>query len=120
MPKSKERCMPRIPKKPCAYSNCPELTYGTYCDKHKKQVNREYNSYQRDDDSKKFYSSTAWRKLSKLQLKSKPLCEECLSKDKVTLAKIADHIQPIKEGGARLDTNNLQSLCLKCHNTKHK
>jgi 5-methylcytosine-specific restriction protein A len=29
-----------------------------------------------------------------------------------------DHVQPIKEGGARFDAANLQSLCVSCHNAK--
>lgn len=111
--------MPRTPKKPCAYPRCPELVYGTYCEKHKRKVNREYNSYRRDEDTKKFYSSTEWRKLSKLQLRTNPLCVECLKDGRIVPARIADHIQPIKEGGARLDIENLQSLCLGCHNKKH-
>lgn len=111
--------MPRKPKQSCAYPNCPELTYDRYCDKHKKQINKEYNRYTRDDNSKTFYNSTAWRKLSSLQLKKEPICAACLQAGRITPATISDHIKPIREGGARLDINNLQSLCRACHNKKH-
>lgn len=30
----------------------------------------------------------------------------------------ADHIVPIKQGGARFDTRNGQRLCATCHNRK--
>ncbi len=111
--------MPYKAKKPCAYPNCPELTDGRYCEKHKPQAEREYNRYGRDGDSKSFYNSKAWRRIANAQLKREPLCAECLKEGRVTPAEIADHIQPIREGGARLDMENLQSLCRACHNRKH-
>ncbi len=112
--------MPRKPKKPCAYTNCPELTEGMYCDKHKRQVNKDYNMYKRDEGSKRFYNSKAWRKLAAIQIKREPLCAECLKAGRITPAQIADHIYPIREGGQKYDIDNLQSLCRACHNKKHK
>lgn len=111
--------MPYKPKKPCAYPSCPELTHERFCDKHRQQAAREYNRYTRDEDSKAFYNSTDWRKLSRRQLKREPLCAECLRAGRIQPAEIADHIRPIREGGARLDIENLQSLCRACHNKKH-
>ena len=29
---------------------------------------------------------------------------------------VADHVQPVKDGGARFDWGNLQALCVACHN----
>ena len=112
--------MPRKPKRPCAYPNCPELTEGMYCDKHNKQVNKEYNKYKRDEESKRFYNSKAWRRLAALQIKREPLCAECLKAGRITPAAIADHIRPVREGGQKYDIDNLQSLCRACHNKKHK
>lgn len=111
--------MPRKPLKPCRWPGCPELVEGAYCDKHRKQMNNEYNQYLRDEDSKKFYNSTAWRKLARKQLIREPLCSICLKEGRASMAEIADHIKPITEGGERLDINNLQSLCRSCHNKKH-
>ena len=111
--------MPRKPKQPCAYPNCAELTDGRYCEQHRRQVNNEYNRYTRDEDDKNFYNSTAWRRLSRIQLRREPLCAECLRAGRITPAEIADHIQPIRDGGARLDSENIQSLCRACHNRKH-
>jgi 5-methylcytosine-specific restriction protein A len=112
--------MPYKPKKPCAYPNCPELTHDRFCEKHKPQAAQEYNRYGRDEWAKKFYNSVAWRKMAREQLRREPLCAECLKAGRITPAEIADHVQPIREGGARLDRENLQSLCRACHNRKHK
>ena len=32
--------------------------------------------------------------------------------------RVADHINPIKDGGERFDWANLQGLCISCHNRK--
>jgi 5-methylcytosine-specific restriction protein A len=111
--------MPYKPKHPCGYPNCPTLTDEAYCEKHKPKVNRDYNRYIRDEDSKSFYNSAAWRRLARLQLRREPLCAECFKAGRIQPAEIADHIQPIREGGARLDRENLQSLCRSCHSRKH-
>jgi 5-methylcytosine-specific restriction enzyme A len=34
------------------------------------------------------------------------------------MARVVDHVKAIKDGGARLDWSNLQSLCTACHNRK--
>lgn len=110
--------MPRKPKQPCGYPGCPELSDGSYCEKHRRQVNSEYNRFSRDEDSTAFYRSAAWRRLSRLQLKREPLCAECLKAERITPAEISDHVIPIRAGGARLDMANLQSLCKSCHRRK--
>jgi len=101
-------------KKPCAYPGCPKLTNERYCEKHKQVVDKQYNLYERDKDAQAFYESIAWRRLRRVKLQKNPLCEVCL-KEK---ASAADHIVPIKQGGAALDINNLQSLCGSCHGKK--
>ena len=111
--------MPKKPKQPCGYPGCPELSDGRYCEKHRQRVNADYNRYGRDEDSKRFYSSAAWRRLSRMQLMRSPLCVVCMQAGRVTPAEIADHIVPIRNGGARLELANLQSVCRSCHNKKH-
>lgn len=103
--------MPYKPKRACSYPGCPRLTAGQYCDEHKKKADREYNLYKRDDFSRKFYNTHEWRKLRKLKLAMNPLCEHCQHEGKLVAAVVVDHIVPIKEGGAMLDIENLQSLC---------
>jgi hypothetical protein len=56
--------MPYKPKHPCGYPNCPELTDEAYCERHKPKVNRDYNRYGRDEDSKSFYNSAAERRIN--------------------------------------------------------
>ena len=60
-----------------------------------------------------FYNSRTWRTLRKYVLMGEPLCRDCGKP-----ATVVDHIRPISDGGARLDIENLQPLCFKCHNRK--
>jgi 5-methylcytosine-specific restriction protein A len=46
------------------------------------------------------------------------LCLHCEEEGKVVPADVVDHIKPIKQGGAKLSHNNIQSLCHSCHNKK--
>lgn len=112
--------MPWKPKTPCKYPGCRELVQsGGYCDKHRRQTHREYNQHQRDNFSKVFYGSGAWKAASRRQLERAPMCAECAKAGRAKLADIADHIVPVREGGAKFDASNLQSLCWACHNKKH-
>ena len=106
--------MPYKPPRPCSYPGCPLLTNDRYCEKHKQVVDKQYNQFQRDKEAQAFYESTAWRRLRRIKLEMNPICEEC----KKAKATTADHIIPIKQGGAALDINNLQSLCGSCHGKK--
>ena len=110
--------MPRKPKKPCAYPGCPALVDGYYCEEHKKLTDKLYNRYTRDDFSKNFYNSMAWRMARKRHLNNSPFCVECLKVGKATKATMVDHIIPIKQGGDTFSPDNLQSLCWSCHGRK--
>lgn len=110
--------MPRKPKRPCSYPSCPRLVEGRYCEEHQRLVDKQYNQYARDNFSKSFYKSPEWIRARKLQLQSHPLCAECLKNGKYTKATMVDHIVPIKQGGSKFDSENLQSLCWACHSRK--
>lgn len=70
-----------------------------------------------DMDKGKRYDST-WRKLRRIQLIKDPFCAFCRKMGRVTAATVADHIVPIRDDPkARLDPENLQSLCKECHDT---
>lgn len=103
--------MPTRPLKPCRHPGCPNLTDGVYCGDHTKKYQRA-SAYERGYTSK-------WRRLSKLYLKSHPLCAECQRHGKVTVAAVVDHIVPHR-GNAQLmwSESNWQSLCKPCHNKK--
>lgn len=81
----------------------------------KATANKKYDSFRRDKASSDFYNSMAWRKLRNFFINKNPFCVKCGK-----FAKIVDHIIPIKQGGEKLNEENLQSLCIACHNKKTK
>jgi len=107
--------MPFKPKKPCAFPLCAELTHDRYCERHKRVVDKQYNSHERDKAAASFYSKDArWLAIRKKKLQATPTCEEC----KFEKATTVDHIKPISQGGDKYDWNNLQSMCRRCHSSK--
>ena len=111
--------MPRRPAHPCSHPGCGVLVDGgdSRCPAHRRQANRE-----RDD---RRGSSTArgygfdWQRLRRRKLQVDPLCEDCRSRGRATLAEEVDHIIRITERpDLRLDWANLRSLCQKCHAAK--
>ena len=82
------------------------------------ESNRRYNKT-RDPKYGRFYNSAEWRTLSRVRLQGDGYrCVKCKA-----IASEVDHIKPIQtpEGWElRLDYDNLQSLCLDCHNKKHE
>ena len=112
--------MPWKPTNPCRYPMCPNTTRSGYCDDHKdyeKSVKANYEKCKGKSDD--FYRSTKWRKFRHwyVNVKGNSLCVKCLEEGRgpVTM-KILDHIKEIKDGGAKLDPENVQSLCQECHN----
>jgi len=65
-----------------------------------------------------FYNSTRWRKISKGYKEKHPLCVECLKKGITKQSEVTDHIIPIDKGGDKFNSDNLQALCHRCHNSK--
>lgn len=60
----------------------------------------------------------AWDKLRKQILeRDKYLCQACLASNRPTSAKHVDHKIPKSKGGTD-DPDNLQSLCVPCHDAK--
>ena len=110
--------MPRRPPKPCAYPNCPKLTYERYCSEHKKLMNAQYDARLRDRGAAEFYHSKEWKHLRQNFLIEHPFCLECRKSGKLVRATVVDHIVPLKQGGLALDENNLQALCASCHGAK--
>ncbi len=100
----------KIPKKIC--SICRKIKKDD-CDRCKKKPFEGINTA-----NQSFYNSTRWRKIAKGHKTKHPLCEECLDKGIVTAVQITDHIIPIDKGGNKFSSDNLRSLCHKCHNKK--
>ena len=109
-------------KKPIKHPNvyCPQCLKKVEeeSEKFKKIRERKYNS-KRDPKYKKFYNSDPWKILKEKRLQDEHYhCERCKK-----LAVEVHHIKPIQteEGWPlRLDYENLEALCVKCHNKHHK
>ena len=119
--------MPDKMFKQCRATGCVGLTRERYCEKHayleskrRAETSRHYNATQRDPTAQKFYDSPAWRKVRQLKMNRSPFCEICSAKNRFAKAGVVDHIVEIRDGGAPLDLENLQSLCRACHNQKTK
>jgi 5-methylcytosine-specific restriction protein A len=81
------------------------------------RANRAYNAGR--PARHEFYNTAQWQKLRAWFRGQHPLCQECEKQGAITPSRIVDHIVPIEEGGSALDTENLQALCVACHNRKH-
>lgn len=67
----------------------------------------------------KFYHTVEWKQFRAAYLKEKPPCRVCLEdKGVVTPARVCDHIVPIRKGGDKFNPENIQPLCVRCHNAK--
>ena len=83
----------------------------------KRRTDKMYNKSRPERD--KLYYTKQWKKISKLYRQSHPLCEECERNGRITPADLVDHIQAVSDGGSMWDWDDLQSLCMACHNRKH-
>jgi 5-methylcytosine-specific restriction endonuclease McrA len=83
------------------------------CSKCSSLSSRMYDRNYRNMEADKFYHSREWKKLRDKKLTKDPLCIKCGMP-----AKIVDHIVEISDGGCRLCMDNLQSMCIACHNSK--
>ena len=73
------------------------------------------------DYSKKFYNSSAWKRLSEyIRVSRHFTCEEC--GEYGTQVHHIEEITPenINDASITLNENNLQLLCEECHNKKRK
>jgi len=59
-----------------------------------------------------------WERVRAMHLANEPLCRMCQQAGRTSAAVLVDHITPIRDGGERLDDDNLQSLCRACHDSK--
>ena len=105
--------MPMMPKRPCGFPGCPNLTDGRYCEAHAKQENRRYERYQRDPATKRRYGRE-WQRIRNRYAAAHPFCEECYKKGVFTPAEEIHHIIPLSHGGTHAD-DNLMALCKPCH-----
>lgn len=112
--------MPLAAPTPCRHPGCGAvLAKPGYCDAHRVAVHRDYGRARRGFDTERgFYQSAAWRAVRAAFLREHSVCTRCQGHGRVVVAVVADHVLPLKNGGARLDWANLQALCVPCHNRK--
>ena len=103
------------PLRPCGHPGCPELVQSGRCAKHTREKEQR-----RGSAASRGYSGQ-WVKVRDRYLKQFPLCYRCQNKyNRVTAATLVHHIKRIRDAGPVLDTNNLMSLCVKCHDEIHR
>lgn len=101
--------MPTMPPKACGFPGCRELVRGRpFCVEHSREKERV-----RGTATQRGYNARHrhWRKKI---LSRDPVCVHCHDAP----ATEADHIVPIRAGGARFDLNNGAGLCGTCHRRK--
>lgn len=115
----------------CGHQGCRERLPISirYCEKHKadnkpsdkfiqQQANRKYNQLVRDKEANSFYQSKQWQSMRDyVYARDMGVCQIC--GEAITDRKIVDHIHPLKfSNSEKLDSNNLWTLCNRCHNIK--
>jgi len=71
-----------------------------------------------------FYNSKEWKVCRAAYLSQHSLCERCLQKGEITPAVIVHHRihlnkQNVNDPSITLNHDNLEALCLDCHNKEH-
>lgn len=80
------------------------------------KANIDYNKNKRT--GQEFYNNRAWRKLRGWYIRNNPLCVHCKTEGIIKAGDVVDHIIEIKNGGEKLNSLNLQTLCHLHHNRK--
>lgn len=92
----------------------------------KRPERKKKKNSKRSNDSIIFYSDIRWKRLREWYIREHPICERCFEQGISTPATEIHHVVPF--GSAKttedkfdllLDTNNLMSLCSKCHHEIH-
>ena len=107
------------------YKTCPrcgrKIEVGKHCPCESLRHQR-YKSKRTDDEEQAFYKSGRWKRVREATVESDlGVCRLCYNTHAHPLppAEVVHHIVPIKDGGAKLDTHNLISLCNRCHGKVH-
>lgn len=111
--------MPNKLKTVCRYPGCSKSTRNTWCEEHARESSRPRN-VQRPTAHARGYDH-AWRRIRNRYIKANPFCEVCdRERNKIVMRNLeVDHVIPIEQRpDLRLDWNNLQTLCRKCHARK--
>jgi len=87
----------------------------------KREKNRKYDQYVREDDIVKFYHSREWNRVREATLiRDNYLCQHCLKEKVIKSAELVHHVDEVKiEWNKRFMINNCVSVCRSCHNKCH-
>jgi len=111
---------PMAPRRPCIEPRCPGFAIPgrARCGAHQRAAWRAANAA-KPPELLAFYASSVWKALSRAHRLQNPWCSLCASEGRSTPAVQVDHIVGIRQAPDRaLDPENLQSLCMSCHNRK--
>lgn len=77
--------------------------------------------YEHDIKTNEFYHSSDWQSVRQLALtRDHYLCQVCKRKGIIKQGNTVHHIVPIKDDwNKRLDLDNLETICMACHNKEH-
>lgn len=106
----------------CAADGCNELVMtGSRCTRHAlvtAQQAAQRDKQKRGTAKERGYDGT-WRRLRDKHIHANPLCAHCLLNHRVVPGTQVDHRIPhCGDESLRLDPNNLQTLCARCHSIK--
>ena len=59
-----------------------------------------------------------WEHCRAAYLLAFPLCADCQAYGRVTAAREVHHLLALRDGGERLDWDNLMALCKRCHSKR--
>ena len=107
--------MPNKPKHPCNKPGCSLLTNERFCPDHAKQHIRQYE-LSRETATERGYNAH-WKKIRDNKVNHDPLCERCL---KIGIDRATQLVHHKDRNRDNWSNDNLESLCIKCHDKEHQ
>ena len=90
------------------------------------KVDKQENINRRNKKWQKYYGDKRWKQLREWQIRTHPLCQDCLFEGRSVPAEEVHHIRPFGDGKTEeekiellLSPLNIVSLCKKCHDKRH-
>jgi 5-methylcytosine-specific restriction protein A len=107
-----------MPSRLCSTAGCPNPPTGKgRCDECRKPIERE-RSRARREATKGVYKTKMWLRRRLQVLSRDPICADGRVCGGNRLSTEVDHIIPLELGGAPYAMDNLQGICLDCHQVK--